>query len=135
MCSEAKRLFLMPKSRRFEVQQVEGLLGREPMMNDNRFDTVYGQLRNAYVLLSAHEVLLRLVVVKLQESDPQFAASVRADLDRTLGRMSESRGAELTNNEAHREMVRIIVRNILQDVERTTPLTRRRRLLNWLRRG
>lgn len=135
MCSEAKRLFLMPKSRRFEVQQVEGLLGREPMMNDNRFDTVYGQLRNAYALLSAHEVLLRLVVVKLQESDPQFAASVRADLDRTLGRMSESRGAELTNNEAHREMVRIIVRNILQDVERTTPLTRRRRLLNWLRRG
>jgi len=125
----------MPKSRRFEVQQVEGLLGREPMMNDNRFDTVYGQLRNAYALLSAHEVLLRLVVVKLQESDPQFAASVRADLDRTLGRMSESRGAELTNNEAHREMVRIIVRNILQDVERTTPLTRRRRLLNWLRRG
>jgi len=104
-------------------------------MNDNRFDTVYGQLRNAYALLSAHEVLLRLVVVKLQESDPQFAASVRADLDRTLGRMSESRGAELTNNEAHREMVRIIVRNILQDVERTTPLTRRRRLLNWLRRG
>ena len=125
----------MPKSRRFEVQQVEGLLGREPRMNDNRFDTVYGQLRNAYAMISAHEVLLRLVVVKLQESDPQFAASVRADLDRTLGRMSESRGAELTNNEAHREMVRIIVRNILQDVERTTPLTRRRRLLNWLRRG
>ena len=61
-------------------------------MNDSRFDTVYGQLRNAYAMIIAHEVLLRLVVVKLQESDPQFAASVRADLDRTLGRMSESRG-------------------------------------------
>jgi len=46
-------------------------------MNDNRFDIIYGQLRNAYAMISAHEVLLRLVVVKLQESDPQFAASVR----------------------------------------------------------
>jgi len=104
-------------------------------MNDNRFDTVYGQLRNAYALISAHEVLLRLVVVKLQEGDPHFAASVRVDLDRTLGRMSESRGADLTNNEAHREMVRIIIRNILEDVERTTPLTLGRRILNWLRRA
>jgi hypothetical protein len=104
-------------------------------MNDNRFDTVYGQLRNAYALISAHEVLLRLVVVKLQESDPQFAASVRMDLDRTLGRMSESRGAGLTNDEAHREMVRITIRNILEDVERTKHLTLGRRLLNWLRRG
>jgi hypothetical protein len=104
-------------------------------MNDNRFDTVYGQLRNAYALISAHEVLLRLVVVKLQESDPQFAASVRIALDRTLGRMSESRGADLTNNEAHREMVRITIRNILEDVDRPTRLTLGRRLLNWLRRG
>jgi hypothetical protein len=104
-------------------------------MNDNRFDTVYGQLRNAYALISAHEVLLRLVVVKLQESDPQFAASVRFALNRTLGIMSESRGADLTNNEAHREMVRITIRNILEDVDRPTRLTLRRRLLNWLRRG
>ena len=58
-------------------------------------------------------------MVKLQESDPQFAASVRSALDRTLGRMSESRGADLTNNEAHREMVRITIRNILEDVDRT----------------
>ena len=28
-------------------------------MNDNRFDTVYGQLRNAYAMISAHEVLLQ----------------------------------------------------------------------------
>jgi hypothetical protein len=104
-------------------------------MNDNRFDTVYGQLRNAYALISAHEVLLRLVVVKLQESDPQFAASVRITLDRTLGRMSESRGADLTNNEAHREMVRIAIGNILDDVEPTARLNLGRRLLNWLRRG
>ena len=102
-------------------------------MNDNRFDTVYGQLRNAYAMISAHEVLLRLVVVKLQESDPQFAASVRSDLDRTLGRMSESRGADLTNNESHREMVRITIRNILQDVDRPTRPTLGRRLLKWLR--
>ena len=104
-------------------------------MNDNRFDTVYGQLRNAYAMISAHEVLLRLVVVKLQESDPQFAASVRSALDRTLGRMSESRGADLTNNEVHREMVRITIGNILEDVDRPTRLTLGRRLLNWLRRG
>jgi hypothetical protein len=63
-------------------------------------------------MINAHEVLLRLVLEKLQESDPQFAASVRSALDRTLGRMSESRGANLTNNEAHREMVRITIRNI-----------------------
>ena len=104
-------------------------------MNDNRFDTVYGRLRNAYAMIGAHEVLLRLVVVKLQESDPQFAASVRIALDRTLGRTNESRGADLTNNEAHREMVRITIRNILEDVERLTRLTLGRRFLNWLRRG
>jgi hypothetical protein len=104
-------------------------------MNDNRFDTVYGQLRNAYAQISAHEVLLRLVVLKLQESEPQFDASVRVDLDRTLGRMSESRGADLTNNEAHREMVRIIISNILEGVERPTRFTLGRRLWNWLRGG
>ena len=49
--------------------------------------------------------------------------------------MSESRGGDLTNNEAHREMVRITIRNILEDVERPARLTLGRRLLNWLRRG
>jgi hypothetical protein len=52
-------------------------------MNDSRFDTVSGQLRNAYAMINAHEVLLRLVLEKLQESDPQFAASVRSAWDRT----------------------------------------------------
>ena len=37
-------------------------------MNDSRFDTVSGQLRDAYAMINAHEVLLRLVLEKLQES-------------------------------------------------------------------
>jgi hypothetical protein len=47
-------------------------------MNDNRFDTVYGQLRNAYAAISAHEVLLRLVVVIVPFHSPMNRARSRA---------------------------------------------------------
>lgn len=88
------------------------------------------------VQTGAHLIILRMLVMRELERDPQFAAQARVALDRALGKELLEDGT--VPDEATLAQICRIIRDMFDDAERQANIGRhslRRRFLNWLHRG